>query len=163
MTADQARYYLAAIIDGEGTVSVKYRKVSITNTDVRIVEACESCCKLLGLSYAVYRRKKTNKKWKQAFDLVIIGRENLSTVVSLPMMTGKKVKVASALGSYRRHPVPPKEILEHLYCEVKLSLKAIGNRYGGRPASTVRYWLEKYGIERRSPSEAAALDWSRRT
>jgi len=53
-TFEQARFYLAALIDGEGYVRYRVphqqRSIHIVNTDLALIEAAEACCDALGVT-----------------------------------------------------------------------------------------------------------------
>lgn len=55
-----------------------------------------------------------------------------------------------------RTKMPPKQELERLYWTDKLSTTKIGKRCGAR-ATTVSAWMRKYGIPRRTLSQAASI------
>ncbi len=67
---------------------------------------------------------------------------------------------ADAAAALRRPPGIPEAELRDLYMNQGLSLWEIGRRYGITPVS-VKNWMVRYGIPRRSPREAALLMWRR--
>jgi intein-encoded DNA endonuclease-like protein len=78
-TEEVAAAYLAGMIDGEGTVYINskvgkdcHRIVVITNTDVSLLEACQSACVLLDISCRVQLRTKSiNTRHKDVYELAI--------------------------------------------------------------------------------------------
>jgi hypothetical protein len=81
---DEAAGYLAAMIDGEGSVWFRARGVrgasraiEIANTEPSIISATGAACDMLGITYRVvaYEKEKTSS-WKQVYRLLITGRWN---------------------------------------------------------------------------------------
>lgn len=161
-TREQAAYYLAAMIDGEGTVAKADGRTNkmarVTNTDRRLIAACEECCEALDIAYTVVPRKAYKAHWASGWDLVVSGKENIGRLSALPLRSlAKKQRLLALLASYRpARPAP--ELLRELYVDRGMSIKAIG-RYIGRPWTSVRQWLVADGVEIRSLSEAGRLRW----
>lgn len=154
-----AGFYLAALIDGEGTITRcgrKSRAVRITNTDLNIISAGTACLAKLGISYKIYKRKST--KGKQAFDIVVHGEDNFRRVLaSVPIQSQEKRKRLNELiGSYvDRHQIPN---LRRLY--ENNSVAEIAGKTG-KPPSVVYYLLKKQNIQRRTLSASVKKWWGK--
>lgn len=100
MNADQARFYLAAMIDGEGYVGCSLdsrgfwcRQVAIANTDMALIEATAECCDLLGIDYRIKEQKKQKEHHNTCLLLRITGRENLKILLEeVPLRSPKKLR-----------------------------------------------------------------------
>lgn len=57
-------------------------------------------------------------------------------------------------------PWKDEERLTQLYCDELLPMKEVGERLGCE-RGTVKYWLDKYGIETRSPGEGRVIHYRR--
>lgn len=104
MNADTATGYLAAMIDGEGTVhhvGRRQRYVVIYNTEIDILDATELACQVLGIECRRKEHKNNNAPKRQCYGIYIFGRENLQKVYdAMPANTRKKLKLAGLLNSY---------------------------------------------------------------
>ena len=106
-----ARWWLAGIIDGEGSVgrvshgkrNPALRYVSITNTDPGIIEAIEEVYRLLGVTYYRRERKWTNPKWSTAWTIDVNGRENLLLLEDIPLQGNKAGRITALIQSYKLH------------------------------------------------------------
>lgn len=116
-TQEAAAYYLAAMIDGEGSVSVTYtsspqqnrrcvRYVEVGNTDSGLIAAFIEACDLLGIETRTYvkPRPKAHPKWSDGWVVQIGKRESLQIVVDkVSIQSSKKqAKLRELLGSYWR-------------------------------------------------------------
>lgn len=107
---DVCSAYLAAIIDGEG--SVQYRKqkgsrwVSISNTEIEIINNCKKCCDVLGIKYGWY---DTGNMFTHGTEsrLTISGRNNLETLY----------RSAGRYMSNRK-----KTLMEEIFCSYKYNM-----------------------------------------
>ncbi len=73
MTREQAAYYFAGLLDGEGSVSMSLikgrwwtRSVSITNSDYALIEAAKECLDILGVVYREKGSLESTTAWNQA-------------------------------------------------------------------------------------------------
>lgn len=102
-----AAFYLAAMIDGEGSVSHfllrRSRMVRISNSDLELLEYCEEQCWLLGIACRVKPRYKRTNPRKPMYDLYITKRPDLQKVYDLiPFRSApKRAKLALILSGYR--------------------------------------------------------------
>src|SRR6266853_3807830 len=83
-TFEQASAYLAAMIDGEGTVSEpvpgKYnREISIGNTDEDIIAAIKEAFDVLDIGYRVYLRQPPGNR-KPLWNVIVHGRPNMKRI-----------------------------------------------------------------------------------
>lgn len=100
--------YLAAMIDGEGCVSVVRRRdkvvnrmISIVNTEESIITACADACDALGIAWGISERDRSDGR-KHQWVLYICGRENLLLVkAKVPLRSNLKIaRLDDALESY---------------------------------------------------------------
>ncbi len=112
MTRDPASY-LAAIIDGEGTVDLSgsNRRVVIYNTDPLLVDVICSCLDELGIAYvcSLYDRRNTPRH-RACYRIVIGRREALERLGGLPLAPRKREKLDRLIGLFRP-PVPEAEVV----------------------------------------------------
>lgn len=144
--------YLAAIIDGEGSVCCKgsVRYITLCNTDFGVIEYTEKCLNLLDIKYS----KRFSETWrdKKIATIQISGRGNLiRAFVRIPLKSIKRKKLGQIVQEFHksnhRAKRPSKEILREEY-QSGLTQREIGLRYGvGR--DTVRRWMNEYEISTR--------------
>jgi hypothetical protein len=81
VTKDEARGYLAGMIDGEGTVQAvpKKRRIKITNTNPELIEAVLKCCEVLGIKAKSYPRGFT-RIGTPLFEVLVDGLKPLARV-----------------------------------------------------------------------------------
>lgn len=146
-TKTAARFYLAGMLDGEGTVTdpdqlLRHsRSVRITNTDRELIAACEACCLMLGLRYSVTERSAKRCKVKRTYDLAFYGRDNFEKLNKLPVRSPEKARrLRGLVASYRRPKRPTRSTL--LERSVVESLAQLAARYGVTQ-KTVRRWLKQ--------------------
>jgi hypothetical protein len=109
MTRDEARYYLAALIDGEGSVRhPPRREVTIGNTNPEIIERLYECCYTLGLFPTVTHTQRVPPR-KDIIYVSIGGAHNFRLLqeLALPLADSTKRRkiVESPVGDGRR-PCP---------------------------------------------------------
>lgn len=152
-TKTEAAWYLAAMIDGEGSVSNtkrgKYahgyhRGVKIANTDLDLIKATGRACDLLGVAYSIRTVEETrNPAWKPCHYLVIYGRENLIKLLDVPIQSrGKREKLVESVKTYVYLPVDDTKLRE-MY-ESGLSSVQI-HKTTGHSKSTVLRALHRSG------------------
>lgn len=104
MNCEQASWWLAGIIDGEGSVyyheAHSFREVVITNTDERILDKVREALYLLGVSFVEHWDRVPNRK--PCCRICITRRENLTRLGRLPLQSEKKEKLTHLLASYKR-------------------------------------------------------------
>src|SRR3954469_13755639 len=100
-TCEQAAFYLAGIIDGEGYIKLRRwvaggrtreswsRKLEITNTDPEIITATCEALEMLGVSYTLGERKPVANQ-RPAWNIAVYGRENYERLRDLPLRGAKK-------------------------------------------------------------------------
>lgn len=116
-----AAAYVAGMIDGEGhvrhgltkkgekTVS-RYKCITITNTDIGLLEACEEALDMLEIQHRRHEKPVSGHKdghnRKPCFVTWIMGRDNLIKVQKLvPLQSSdKKQALDIAINSYQRIP-----------------------------------------------------------
>lgn len=149
--------YLAAMIDGEGSVAIarrdgriKSRYVCIVNTDESIIEACEEACRALGITFT---RSCRRERARPLFHVGIYGRANLERLLEVvPLRSGAKAeRLREAVESYqqRHHRVDQiPEDVRRLYVDEGRSGPDVAAMLGVAE-STLYGWMDKLGIERR--------------
>jgi hypothetical protein len=167
---DEAAGYLAAIIDGEGSVdkgtpALKRRKgIRITNTDFELIDACEKACHLLGIHYIIGHAPPAQPRYRRQRHLSILRLADLKLVWALVPFRHieKRRRLQATLDYYATRPKsyhffdrkPTREHIEQLYWQERLSSPQVAERLGCS-AHQVLYWLRGYGIKARSRSEGA--------
>lgn len=162
MTPDGAAHYLAAMIDGEGTIGNTgfSRHIGIANTDPDIIGAIQRSCEVLGIEYRVVAHKKAQAHYRQRWDVIIGKQASMRKVLDLvPMQASCKVeRLKIALSTYRA-PRPAPEVLRRMYVDEQLGTTAISQTLGYN-YSSIRYWLRKDGVPMRTHSESAKIRWA---
>lgn len=165
--------YLAALVDGEGTIGCyktvtgHARRISICNTDMDIVCAAERCFKALGIPCIVITVNGSNlrpKHWKQPYRVDIRGGmrsfERFATLVPIQSKQ-KQAALSKLLDSRKWKLMPDREWFIKNYCEGGLSISELAARLKCAPM-TAYNWLRRYDIPRRSLSLAGKMDWEKR-
>jgi hypothetical protein len=164
---DTAAGYLAAMIDGEGTVGL-YRKpwvsraIRITNTERTLIDACSEACLLLGIEHSIDDGRAL-RSGKTSWTLTIGKTAALSIVADcVPLRSARKsATLAEALATARPDNRPSREVLEQLYVFEDRSAGEIGRLLGASPRS-VRTWLRAEGVPIRDRSTASRRGWETR-
>jgi hypothetical protein len=106
MNYEQAAWWLAGIIDGEGCVSYSggARELTITNTDGKILSRVRGALIILGVD-DWYEHWEELPNRKPCCRICVTGRKRLEILARLPLQSDKKEKFASLLASYKRSPV----------------------------------------------------------
>ena len=100
ISTEAARYYLAALIDGEGTINGNQvsREVAIYNTESSILDFAEECLNLLEIPYKRYAPTSRHPCQEIRFS----NREQLLLIADLPLQSSaKKNKLNDVLNSYK--------------------------------------------------------------
>lgn len=161
---DAARWYLAALIDGEGHVGQRKHKgkkqgftrdVRVTNTDESIVSAAQDAMTMLGIQHHTYLRADRAEREdvfgsKPLYDVVVSHKNGLDIILAeVPLQCAyKREALQTAVGSYVRKNRPPQHELE-AHLAAGLSDAKIAAIYGVT-AGAVWFWRKHYGIERSS-------------
>lgn len=110
MNFEQARYYLSAMIDGEGHVGCttgmrkssatnsgltpyKNRQVVIYSCDIDLMWACMECCEILEIPYKYYMTERKEANWNNQHELRVTHRtgfNRLYEVLDLKSLKKKK-------------------------------------------------------------------------
>jgi hypothetical protein len=159
----EAAAYLAAMIDGEGSVDflagpAARRAVYVFNTDPDIIAAVIECCAALGIRHT-FRADTSTARRKQGWKVGIYGREGLEIILGrVPIRSRRKLEtLRAAVGSYKpARRRPSADELRELYVERGESLERIGEMFGYTPTQ-VRNWMHGLGIPRRTQQEAWVL------
>lgn len=115
MTWDEARYYLAGMIDGEGCVyapadRTRTKRVSVVNTDPAIIEAVEEAYRVLGIRARRYTR--TIKSGIAAYDVVVMGQANLRRLYEcVPVQGAKRERLRALVDAYVTRPQRREHVL----------------------------------------------------
>src|SRR5262249_20840144 len=108
-----AAAYLAAMIDGEGWITVRQwstpkqargcmRVIGIANTERELIDACIDACEQLGIRPRLYEIKRQRPSWSRKWEIQIIRRDSLRIVRDVvPIQSKRKsAKLDEALASY---------------------------------------------------------------
>lgn len=115
-SAEAAAHYIAAMIDGEGSVVMRMfstprqkwgclRRVEISNTDWDLIEAFCDACAQVGISRVTVRPKAARKShWSPAWIAEILRREDFRLIREVvPLQSRRKLaKLDAILVSYRQ-------------------------------------------------------------
>lgn len=104
-TKDQARYYLAALIDGEGSIIMgRTPRVSIANTDPSIILAAYRALKLLGIENTITVHTGKQSNWKSCLEVKINRKSEITKVRDqIPVQSHPKLTRLLALDlKYKR-------------------------------------------------------------
>jgi intein-encoded DNA endonuclease-like protein len=107
MTHEQAAFWLAGFMDGEGCVIHKpkgSRYITILNTDTELIDVvCESLA-TLGIGWRLSHRRRRHPHYKDSLVVNIYGRTNLDLFYRwVPFKSPeKRAKLRFALDSYVR-------------------------------------------------------------
>ena len=125
MTREEALWYLAAIIDGEGCISfsildsgtLSWQECYVANTELPIVRRVVACLDLIGVDCNVYLQKGTKTPAggvaKPIYQVRITGRQNFELLSEVPLASeAKAVKLHQILTSYV-NPKPHKRTPKH--------------------------------------------------
>lgn len=99
----EAGAYLAAIIDGEGSVAFYHstRQVTVTNTDLEIIYAVCHACDLLGITYKVRKDIRYKEGTKDSFTVFIFSLENFKTLSErVPLRSVKRHRLNQMIDAY---------------------------------------------------------------
>lgn len=164
--AESAASYLAAMIDGEGTVSLPSGKSStrcirIANTEPDIIAAVVRCCRILEIKCATYETAPARPGWRKRWDVTISGKESLQQVLAMvPIQSRRKLyRLKELIKRYRISNRPPDADLLHMYIERRMSYVDILKVTGAKSTGTVSYWLRQARIAARDYSAAASNHW----
>lgn len=157
-----AAHYLAGLIDGEGSVTMRpfktrggtqgyARDVRITNTDLDIIEAAEEALDRLGIPYHRYLRTDRAEQpnvygSKPLMDVVVSHRDGLREVLArVPLRCSRKrAKLEEAVGSYTNYGrLPDRDELVRVY--MKRGDRGAAEHFGVS-SGTIYNWRQKLGI-----------------
>lgn len=169
MDTEQAKGYLAAMIDGEGHVSSvrdrrgwAKRSVRISNTERDIIDACVEAALALGIEHRVVKQPRPTSTGKAVWTVGFYKGASLAQLAELPIASARKrAALADGIASLRPSRRPPRETLERMYVFEDLSSPEIA-RLVGVSQRAVLSWLRDEGIPVRTRSEAVALGHRRR-
>jgi hypothetical protein len=159
-TREGALGYLAALIDGEGTVQCvrRNRNIAIANTDLGILAAGCACCDLLGIEWRLWEDRDARRK-RPCWYLLIRKRESLAFIYEyVPLQSAvKRERLGQLLLTYKRPRSPSAETLRSLYWERNMTAREIAD-FLGFPSSTsgVYHQMKRHGIARRPASPRPA-------
>jgi hypothetical protein len=160
MNEVQAAGYLGGLIDGEGHIRVKInRSVSVSNTDMDIIEAAVECCVVLALRHRI-SKMATRPDRKQCWEVFIVGKESLERVRDIvPIRSRRKAAALSdAIALYRTPKeiaYPPRRWLEEKYWGEGMSLAEVAELWGSKSPSHALMWMRHHGVPTRTLSESA--------
>jgi hypothetical protein len=149
-TASEAAGYLAAMVDGEGSVRAHghQRSVHVWNSDEDIVNACLAACRILGVeARCSVRANPAPKATVPLFGVSIYGRENLEQLErKIVLQSSRKCDgLRRAVASYsRRRPVTRDELISMI--DRGLTHREMALELGYKGHGTVQYHLRRLGL-----------------
>lgn len=171
----EAAAYLAAMIDGEGHVDCAIRDgylrrvVTIVNTEIELIEACEDALDVLGVRHARHTWTMTTGRRRQAWRVYIGEPSNLRRLAAVVKLQSPRKRDALARAAEHRgraERLSPEE-REATFAEVRrlyehegMSAAMIAGAFG-RDETTIYQWLRLGGGTVRTRSEARYLALSR--
>lgn len=146
--------YLAALIDGEGSVAhgPTVRCVEIANTEYELLVAAVECCDALGIRANLSREYAPHRNSKKPYKkLRITGRDNLRRLLAVvPLQSGRKHAQLAAMatsfknsGYVRRADLPVAQLRQMRHAGK--SQREIGQFFGVHQATAAR-WLRLAGV-----------------
>lgn len=151
--ADEIRYkwYLAALVDGEGSVDSKRRRISISNTDQGILDFCCMILDQLGYTYSYEKVKKQKDYYTQAYTIRLYKRIDVDRFyLSIPVQSlSKKASLKKIFNSPRNIPKDkwPIEKIRKLYNE-GYGTSTINKKLNIKNS---RYYIDNSDIVKRPP------------
>ncbi len=123
--------YVAALIDGEGNVDCKKKRVRVSNTDYSIINYYKICLDILGIEFIEYQDKKY-EGLKQHWTIYINRRVDLVKLAGFTHLGSdlKRENLEKILLSYVDLPTFTKEELTSLYIDEDLSIAEIAEIKG---------------------------------
>jgi hypothetical protein len=164
-TPEQAAFYLAAMIDGEGWVGeprgAQNRAIRIANTDRDLIDAMVECCAALGIDCRVYAYRPARADWSPGWTVQVWGQKNLQRVLdTVPIRcTRKRDRLARTVVSYRTE-LDAAEV-SRLYYDEGLTHQEVAARLGVG-VKRVRNLMRREGLVGRQGSDRSASIWRTR-
>ena len=170
-----AAAYLAAMIDGEGTVARfngdrgrDARFVAISNTDHALIAAIEECCNTLGITYTVNdespagARSRKYNHWTPIRQVRIYGQRNFRLLLAVvPIQApGKQARLRRLVDSYVIPQPVDLVVLHRLYYDEMQSLARISPVLG-IGVKTLRRTMREQGLALRQ-TERSLKAWRTR-
>lgn len=110
LNQEQAAWYLAGIIDGEGHVNATLNqfKVAIYNTDNDIIAATQESLDILNIEYRTYTRLRKDPNHKVCREIAITKRHEIAKLASYIELqsTTKRERLLSIVRSPQRYAAP---------------------------------------------------------
>jgi hypothetical protein len=138
--------YVAAMIDGEGSISPSSRNMSVRigNTDPSIIEATCEALDVLEIEYSVL----TYANGVQSVNIYRL--RNFKKLAEVPIRSAAKIKKLQTIlvnhkGDRLTHN-PDKEELQHLV-SIGLTDREIAEVMGFRSHSNLQFWRKKFNIQ----------------
>lgn len=166
-----AAAYLAAMIDGEGTVTNfrgdrkrHARRISISNTDPAIIAAIVACCDVLGVTYRLRtdlpgRWPSKKPQWTAITHVAIYGRANFQALLDIPIQAPEKRRRLHVLvASYVDHVVIDPAEVRRLYADERRTIVDVAAIQGVGVKVICRIMREQ-GMQSRSHA-ACARGWA---
>ena len=154
---EAAAYYLAAMIDGEGTVGLTRARqsghvngalINIYNTDIDLLERSASACRKLGIRFKVIaRRKSARASWKQGYWLLVTNMESVAIISRrVPVASAEKKRRIEAFMERSWIAKRPSKDSFAAAWEASGRRSTRAGRMLGLSDTTVRKWARIYGI-----------------
>lgn len=166
-TQEQARGYLAAMIDGEGNINYagRNRTIGIANTDLGIHAAIAASCDVLGIEHRLWEDKARQKmrQRKRCWYTFIRKRSSLEFIYrEIPLQSAtKREQLGALLLSYRRPRAPSAQLLQRLYWDENMTAREISDLLGfPKSTSGVYHMMRRHSIARRPATVRPKADAS---
>lgn len=158
----EARWYLAALIDGEGSVQYARRArgtsrvISIANTDPDILDAARACLKILNVPYREYDRlPEGNHGSKLRTYITISSRAGMEALKGLPIQAaGKREALAKCIASYAPRLPAADELVARYESGMTIDeiAESLGVSYGTIQGRLVQAgYTPRSGVQRKEP------------
>lgn len=121
--------YLAALIDGEGSISCNSphrRQISICNTDQAILNFASKCLDVLQIKHSVRLRNKTTTTGKSVWYLYICNKNGFERIFwEVPLQSIKRDKLEYMVNSYTQpqHNLDKQKVNEMYHIEKMSSIE----------------------------------------
>lgn len=164
-TEEQAAYYLAAMIDGEGWVGEPKgtinRAIRIANTERDLIDAIEECCQILGLHYLTYPYEAKRDNWSPGWMVHITGEDSFRVVLEkVPIRSSRKLDRVRRTASSYRPPINVDEV-SRLYYDEGLTQQQVASQLGVG-YKRIKLLMSREGMDRRQGSDRSASGWASR-
>jgi hypothetical protein len=139
--------YISGIIDGEGNVDSKKKRIRVSNTDYDIIEAYKECLEFFGIQYTEYANKKYDGL-KQTWTVYVNRRTEIEKLAMHIYLRApdKHQSLQDILNSYIDMPTMTYEEAYELYIIQGMSVAQVA-KVKGCCSAYARKLMSELGIE----------------